>query len=204
MVQDKWLDNNKLSEQFMDNLKSEDKLDNYNGQIDFQTRQNLCDKFLENSNIDNRKGIYCGDIGFKPDGRQGHLVVEYIYYNPKIKKYEYTWRIFFKNKKGKSLWEDVGEIDPEYVQEKSFPEFTKNINKNVDEQIKEDTKLAIDNSEEYIQKLIDFYQDNYPPEKDEEDKFKDFEKMYGVLLSNLKRLGGDISEYPKSLEDLIK
>jgi hypothetical protein len=218
MIQDKWVDNRKLSEQFIDSLKIQEKSDKYNGDINFKARQNLSDKILENSKLDDRLGIYCGNINFQPENKEGHLVVEYIWNNPKTQKYEYGWRIIFKNKKGKSLWEDIGEIDPEYIEGKSLSQITGNINFNVKKQIEEDTKLTISRDEKAIVDAIEIYQNIYSLEEDDEtmkkitkkigkDKktvLEGLENEYKIHLYNLKRLGGDISEYPKRLEDLTK
>jgi hypothetical protein len=216
MVQDKWFDNKRLSEQFMNGLKLEDKLDNYNLEIDSRARKNFSDHFLDKFKLDDRHGIYCGDINFEPEDKEGHLILEYLNYNPKIKKYEFIWRILFDNHRGGLLWEDIGEIEPEYIKEKPLSEIICSINKNVKEKIKQDTKLAIYDSEEYLETLIVFYQQISSFDEEEKDKLseklgidkekmlKGLESSYKIHLFNLKRLGGNISEYPKNLEDLTK
>jgi hypothetical protein len=167
-------------------------------------------------NLQERLGFYCGDINF--EDKMGHLVVEYFNYNSKTDKYEFTWKVISKEDRNKSLWEDVGEINPEYIIGNSFDKITKNINENVKEQVEDGTKLAILNNQDSLIKIIEDYQDVYFQEEDNgilnipsEEAIKKKEGIlfniqndYKSLLNNLKKLGANVSEYPKDLEDLVK
>ena len=214
--------NKKLLKQFAEDsikaLKYHDRLDSYKVSIDSQASQKLKDEFIDSSNLSDRLGFYWGNINLKVEDKKGHLVVDYIDFNSKKNKYEYMWRVLSKKDRGKSLWEDIGQIEPTYIQGKSLDEMAKNINRNVKEEVKEAKETAIFRNKDFLIRNIELYQDVYFLDKDEE-ILNDITKKLGVskekilysletefksTLNNLKRLGADISEFPKSPSDTVK
>lgn len=188
MIQDKWVDNRKLSEEFIDNLS-----------------------------IQERQGLYCGELNLEVDNKKGHLVVKEIYNDQKEGAYLFSYQIIPKGSKDDSIIENLGEIEQEYIKGKSLNQIADNLNENIRARIEKNKKLSISKNEKYLVNAINVYRKLCYLDEDDEilrkikEKFgKDKEKVlsciseeYQDFLNELKRLGADVSEYPKSLEDRV-
>lgn len=93
-----------------------------------------------------------------------------------------------------------------------------NLSKHIKKHEDDERNIARYENEEHLIDVIDLYQSIYDLDEGEEvlvslveklgvDKegiLRGLEKGYKVYLNNFKELGGNISEYPKGLEDLVK